>query len=118
MNTTLICLALIIALIGAMGWVFLETVHANLMAKLNELTGALNALVTKAEAQAAKADKILVEVEQLRSESNDLKKLLEDVEIPPDAVTALDALTERLDAIAAKQAAVDDVNPDAPTPTE
>lgn len=116
-NTTLICLALIIALIGAMGWVFLETVYENHMAKLNELTGTLTALVAKAEAQEAKSAKILEEVTQLRSDFNALKETLDNVELPADATAALVALDARLDAIAAKQAAVDDVNPDAPTAT-
>lgn len=113
MNTNLIYLALIIALISAMGWVFLETVHENLMAKLKELTGTLTALVAKAEAQAAKADKILVKVAQLRSDFDALKETLDDVELPADAAAALVALDARLDAIAAKQQATDDVNPDA-----
>lgn len=112
----ILCLALIIALLGVMGWVILTEIYDKTMAKLNELTGALNALVTKAEAQVVKTDKILVEVAQLRSDFDALKETLDNVELPEDATAALVALDARLDAIAAKQAAVDDVNPDAPAP--
>jgi len=83
------------------------------MAKISELATILNGLVQKAEAQIEKSDKILVEVTKLKADFEALKATLENVDIPPEAEAAIVALDARLDAIAAKQAATDDVNPDA-----
>lgn len=111
---TLICLGIGCAGIGA--WTGAQTQkqeRQNIMAKISELATTLNGLVQKAEAQIEKSDKILAEVTKLKADFEALKATLENVEIPAEAQAAIVALDARLDTIAAKQAATDDVNPDA-----
>lgn len=83
------------------------------MAKISELTGRVTGLLAKADAQLEKSDKILAEVTKLKADFEALKGTLENVDIPAEAEAAIVALDARLDSIAAKQAATDDVNPDA-----
>lgn len=114
----MICFGLVCAGVGAvLGALTDRTKERTDMAKkISELSSTLNGLVLKAEAQLEKADKVIAEVSTLRSEFEALKASLEDVDLPEEAEEKLVALDARLDAIAAKWAAADEVNPDATAP--
>ena len=114
-HTLAICMMLAGAIVGV-------AIHAlttnqqertDMSKKISELSTTINGLVQKAEAQLEKADKAIAEVTKLRADFEALKKTLEDVEIPAEAEAQIVALDARLDSIAAKWTAVDDVNPDA-----
>lgn len=113
-----ICLGLVCAGVGAAAGALTDGKKERklVMKKISELSTTLNGLVLKAEAQLEKADKVIAEVAKLRGDFEALKESLEDVEIPAEAEAKLVDLEARLDTIAAKWQAADEVNPDAPAP--
>lgn len=115
-HTLAICMMLAGAIVGVAIHALTTTKQerTDMAKKISELSTTINGLVQKAEAQLEKADKAIAEVTKLRADFEALKKTLEDVEIPAEAEAQIVALDARLDSIAAKWTAVDDVNPDAP----
>ena len=74
------------------------------MAKLSELAGSLSASL-------ALSNKVLSEVSKLSADFEALKAQLADVEIPSEASVVIDAIN-------AKLAALDAINPDVEPPVE
>lgn len=99
-----ICLCLVSAGIGAVIGAETQDKGRNIMAKLSELAGSLNASL-------ALVTKVLSEVSKLSADFESLKAQFADADVPAEAQVIFDSIN-------AKLAALDAINPDIEPPVE